>query len=96
MKSQLVRGIVGSAFFLAPMLSLAADQPQTCAPAKDDQQQQNNTQVTQAVQPGKGSAANRNQRVKANAYRERIDEDQVALDQPLPGHGYLSDFAYRK
>ena len=96
MKSQTVRVVLLSTFVLAsPMLSFAADQHLVRVPTKEEMQ--DHSDMTRAVQPGKGAGVTRSEGVSVNASRSQTPaESQVAKDKPSTGNPNWSDHALRK
>jgi hypothetical protein len=96
MKSQTVRVVLLSAFvFAGPMLSFAAGQHLVRVPTKEEMQDRSD--MTRALQPGKGTGMTRNEGVRVNASRAQTPaESQVSKDKPNTGNLNLSDHALRK
>ena len=97
MKSQSIRLTLLSGLVLAcPLLTFAGSQSVGMhVPSKSEMQDR--TDVTRAVQWGKGTNMTRNETVRANAYRSQTPNDSQTLkDKAAPAGPNWSDRAYRK
>jgi hypothetical protein len=95
MKSQLRVAMLSALVLTSPLLSFAAGQHLIRVPSNEEMQDRSG--ITRAVQYGKGTGVTRNQEVSANAFREQTAaESQVVKEQPKSENSNLSDKALRK
>jgi hypothetical protein len=96
MKSRSIRMALLSGLLLtSPMLSFAAGQHLVRVPTKEEMQDRSD--VTRAVQPGKGTGRVQEQGVQVNESRSQTPaESQVTKDKPNAGQPNWGDHAFRK